>query len=161
MDPAFVLINSTVYCSPRLGEIEKAIYRAKELTQQLLTFSKGGAPVKKTIAIAEIIKDIINFSLSGSNVTAEFITQPDLLPANVDAGQISQVINNLMINACQAMPDGGKITVRCENFEIKNKNTVYGKIIGAGKYIKTTISDTGCGIALENLQKIFQPFSLE
>ncbi len=142
----------------RLSEIEKAIYRAKDLTQQLLTFSKGGTPVKKTTVISEIIKDIINFSLSGSNVTAELSTQADLLPANVDAGQISQVINNLMINSCQAMPDGGKIHVQCENFEIINKNSVYGKIIGTGKYIKITISDTGCGIPTEHLQKIFDPF---
>jgi PAS domain S-box-containing protein len=98
-----------------LVEVEKASLRVKDLTQQLLTFSKGGTPVKKTTSIADLIKDSANFALRGSNVKCDFFISPDLWPAEVDEGQISQVINNLIINAQQAMPNGGTIQVQCDN----------------------------------------------
>ena len=93
----------------RLADAEKACERATALTQQLLTFSRGGAPVKKTASIVQIITDSAGFMLRGSNVRCEFDLQKDLWAVDVDEGQMCQVINNLIINADQAMPDGGII----------------------------------------------------
>src|SRR5207244_4461923 len=103
----------------RLADAEKASLRAKGLTQQLLTFAKGGAPVKKSTSIAEFLREAAGFVLRGSNVRCEFNLSDDLLPVDIDEGQISQVIHNLVINAQQAMPDGGIILIRAENITIK------------------------------------------
>ncbi len=91
----------------RLEHAEKAALRAKDLTQQLLTFSRGGAPVKHLTSIAELLKETASFALSGSNVSCEFDIADHLYQGEVDEGQMSQVINNLIINADQSMPGGG------------------------------------------------------
>ncbi len=139
----------------RLQAAEKAIERAKDLTQQLLTFSRGGAPVKIVSSIEQIVIDSASFSLRGSNVKCEFSIDDGILPVEVDEGQMSRVINNLIINACHAMPDGGVI-----NIEIKN--VIIGKAdnlpINDGKYICLTVKDHGVGIPEENLNKIFDPY---
>jgi len=139
----------------KLSEAEKASLRARDLTQQLLTFSRGGAPVKKTSSIAEIIKDSTAFSLSGSNVTCTFVIPDDLWLAAVDEGQISQVINNLILNAEQAMPAGGLIEVACRNVEVGADDHVP---ICDGRYILVSISDQGEGITEEALPRIFDPY---
>ncbi len=90
--------------SRRLEEAEKAVARAQNLTQQLLTFSKGGAPIKKTASVSELVIDSCEFAARGSNVRCEFSVPPDIYPVEVDEGQISQVISNLVINAEHAMP---------------------------------------------------------
>jgi len=141
--------------SKLLKEAEKACLRARDLTQQLLTFSKGGAPVKKVTSLAEIIKDSTAFPLSGSNVECEFSISEDLWPAEVDVGQFSQVINNLIINADQAMPEGGIIKVCAENVQIEADDFL---ALHEGKYIKLTIEDRGHGIPEEYLPKIFDPY---
>ncbi len=105
--------DSEVYKS--LVRTEKASIRAKELTQQLLTFSKGGAPVKKLAAIGDLIRDTADFGTRGSAVRCEFSLPEDLWDAEIDEGQISQVINNLVINAVQAMPQGGAIRISGRN----------------------------------------------
>ena len=138
-----------------LTNVEKASMRAKDLTQQLLTFSKGGAPIKKTVAIPELIKDSIDFALRGSNVKCEFSTPDDVWPINADEGQISQVINNLIINAYQAMPQGGTIKVRAENVTVGAKHFLP---LQEGKYIKICVEDQGIGIPQEQLDKVFDPF---
>ncbi|OGP35732.1 MAG: hypothetical protein A2X87_07085 [Deltaproteobacteria bacterium GWC2_42_51] len=137
-----------------LTESEKACFRAKELAQQLITFSKGGAPIKKTISIAELIKDSTTFTLSGSKVKPEFSIPEDLWPVEVDEGQISQVINNIVLNADQAMPEGGIVEVRCENTIIEEDTVSLKK----GRYVNILVKDYGGGIAKENLQKIFDPY---
>jgi PAS domain S-box-containing protein len=139
----------------KLSEAEKASLRARDLTQQLLTFSRGGAPVKKTSSIAEIIKDSTAFSLSGSNVTCTFVIPDDLCLVAVDEGQISQVINNLILNAEQAMPAGGLIEVACRNVEVGADDHVP---IRDGRYILVSISDQGEGISEEALPRIFDPY---
>jgi len=139
----------------RLAEAEKACVWAKDLTQQLLTFSKGGAPIKKTVLIQELIKDSVNFTLSGSNVRCKFSIPDDLWQVEIDEGQISQVINNLVVNAEQAMPEGGIIEVKAENISLEEKRAVPLK---AGKYIRITIKDEGIGIPEEHLPKIFDPY---
>ncbi len=138
-----------------LTTIEKVSIKAKDLTQQLLTFSSGGAPIKETISISELIKDSVGFALRGSNVKCEFSFPDGLLAVEVDEGQISQVINNLIINADQAMPHGGTIKMRAENVTVGAKGALP---LQEGKYIKTCVADQGIGIAQEHLDKIFDPF---
>ena len=138
-----------------LIDAENACFRAKELTQQLITFAKGGSPIKETIPIKGLIKDLTIFTLSGSNVKAKFDIPDDIWPVEVDGGQISQVINNLVLNADQAMPEGGIIEVKCENVEINKEDILPLK---TGRYIRITIKDQGCGIAREHIDKIFDPY---
>ena len=139
----------------RLSEAEKATMRARDLTQQLLTFSKGGAPVKKTASIEELLRDTTVFTLSGSNVKCKFSIPEDIWSVEIDEGQISQVLNNLIINADQAMPEGGIINISAENVIIGTKDILP---LQEGRYIKLSIKDQGIGIPEEYLQKIFDPY---
>ena len=139
----------------RLTGVEKAVMRAQDLTRQLLTFAKGGAPVRQTALIREIIEDSCRFSLSGSNVKCAFFFAGDLKPVEVDVGQISQVINNLVINAVQAMPDGGTIEVKAENAVVGLPDELP---LAPGEYIRISVHDQGIGIPQENLSKIFDPY---
>ena len=139
----------------RLTDAEKACERAKDLTQQLLTFAKGGTPIKKTAAIAELIRDTAGFALRGSNVRSEVSIAEDLWAVDVDEGQISQVIHNLVINADQAMPQGGILKMRAENVRIDSKKAIP---LPEGKYVAIAIIDQGVGIPKEYVAKIFDPF---
>lgn len=139
----------------KLAKIEKASLQATELTQQLLTFSKGGAPVKKMTSVKELIRDSTVFALRGSNVRCHFYMTDELWSVDVDEGQISQVINNVIINADQAMPEGGIITVKAENVVIGADQKIPLK---PGSYIKITITDQGVGIPQQYLQKVFDPY---
>jgi PAS domain S-box-containing protein len=141
----------------RLGAAKKASLRAQELAQQLLTFAKGGAPIKKTASIGQLIQDTVTFSIRGSSIRADFETPEDLWPVEVDSGQISQVVNNLAINAEQAMPSGGTLTVKCENFFLPEENAALSPL-RVGKYVKITVHDEGIGIPDEYLKKIFDPY---
>lgn len=142
----------------RLKDIEKAVYRAKDLTQQLLTFAKGGAPITKTANIFELLRDTLNFTLAGSEVSYELEPVEDLWPAEVDEGQISQVINNIVLNAVQAMPNGGRLRVSCRNEHVLEFSEGLGQHLPAGPYLKLSIKDQGEGIPSEILSKIFDPF---
>jgi len=139
----------------RIEGAEKASLRAKDLTQQFLTFSKGGLPVKKVASISDLIMESVNFSIRGSKVKCEFFLQDNLWPLEIDTGQINQVINNLMINAAQAMPDGGVIKIKAQNVNLGSQDVLSLK---EGKYVKITVEDEGTGISKENLQKIFDPY---
>lgn len=138
-----------------LINVEKAALRARDLTQQLLTFARGGAPVKKLLALEEIVTETTRFALSGTNVRCEFEFPADLWPVEADAGQIHQVLNNLTINAAQAMPDGGVLQVSAENYIITEKDLLP---LSAGKYTRVCFSDTGCGVAPEIKALIFDPY---
>jgi len=138
-----------------LSEAEKACIRSKELTQQLLTFSKGGSPVKKIGSISSLLKESIDFVLRGSNVKSEYIEKEPPLAIEMDEGQINQVINNLVINAKQSMENGGLLTVKVENIKKKATDNLP---IADGNYVKISIKDRGVGISKENLQKIFDPY---
>ncbi|MBN1292687.1 MAG: PAS domain S-box protein [Candidatus Latescibacteria bacterium] len=138
-----------------LLEVEKASYRAKDLTNQLLTFSRGGAPVKETTYISYIIKESAGFSLRGSNVKSIISIEENLWPVEIDKGQISQVMNNLLINADQAMPEGGIINITAKNVTIQPGSNIP---LEAGNYIRITIEDKGTGIPEEHLLKIFDPY---
>jgi nitrogen-specific signal transduction histidine kinase/ActR/RegA family two-component response regulator len=139
----------------QLEGAEKASLRAQDLTRQLLTFSKGGDPVKKAVALGDLIREVTGFTTRGSRVKFFFSLPEDLWLANVDEGQISQVINNLLINAVEAMPGGGMITVRAENLTVSKGDAIP---VAAGKYIKIAIQDQGTGMPPGHLQKIFDPY---
>ncbi|MFC1504447.1 ATP-binding protein [Spirochaetota bacterium] len=138
-----------------LSRIETASLRASDLTQQLLTFSKGGVPVRHTASIGEFISESFSFALLGSQVKSRFKIGKNLWEADIDKGQMNQVINNLIINANQAMPDGGTITINAENVTIDSKSTVPLK---KGRYIKIRIADTGIGISESLMPNIFDPY---
>ncbi len=138
-----------------LNDAERALLRARDLTQRLLTFSKGGNPVKKPCSISGTVRDCCEFSLSGSKADFLFSAEPGLWPALVDDGQISQVINNLAINASQAMPAGGTVTVDCRNRNIDKDS---GLPLEQGKYVEISVKDTGDGIPEKNMSMIFDPF---
>jgi PAS domain S-box-containing protein len=139
----------------RLTSAEKASLRARDLTQQLLTFSKGGAPVKKATSLQELIRDSVSFALSGSNVTCEYSIPDDVWVVEVDEGQISQVIQNLIINAEQSMPEGGRIRVSCMNLTVSQED---GLPLKEGMYVGISIQDEGEGIPKKYLQRIFDPY---
>lgn len=133
---------------------EKASLRAKDLTQQLLTFSKGGEPVKETASLQEVVRDSADFVLHGKNVAVRYTFPADLWLADIDKGQISQVIQNIIINAEHAMPDGGVITVVCKNIE----GGAVPELPPTGKYVAIAITDTGSGISPDVIGKIFDPY---
>jgi len=139
----------------RLTEAERGAFRAKDLTQQLLTFSRGGAPILKTASIKELLLESAKFPLTGSKVKCDFFIAENLWHVEMDEGQINQVIHNIVLNAEQAMPEGGLIHVTAENIQIGPDNTL---LLKQGKFIKITIRDNGIGIAKEHLKKIFDPY---
>lgn len=139
----------------RLEEAEKASVRTKDLTQQLLTFAKGGTPIKQTASITELIRETTDFASHGANVKCEFALPEDLWPVDIDAGQISQVLNNLVINAVQAMPEGGLVRVAAENLTLGEES---GLPLHAGKYARIQVRDNGTGIRPDYLAKIFDPY---
>ena len=139
-----------------LLEAEKASFRAKDLTQQLLTFSKGGNPVKETTSLETIIKESASFVLHGNKVACEYTIPEHLWLADIDKGQISQVIQNMVINASHAMPEGGIIKILCENVSSFDKY-IFSADKG-GKYIKISIQDSGVGIPEKLLDRIFDPY---
>ncbi|MBL7960837.1 PAS domain S-box protein [bacterium] len=137
-----------------LNRSEKASYRAKELTQQLLTFSRGGTPIRKAAAVGELIRESADFMIRGSNVLCEYQIADDLWHAEIDQGQIGQVIHNLVINSIQAMPDGGFIRIFAENVHVDELSSTPR----SGNYVKIIFKDMGMGIPPEHLAKIFDPY---
>jgi len=140
-------------CVPLLADIEQAAVRARGLTQQLLTFAKGGAPVKQRASLREILTESSLFVARGSSVACAFEIDEHLAPVEVDTAQISQVFQNLVINAVQAMPTGGTVTVRAENVALDDP-----QILPPGTYVRITIADTGMGIPEAHLTRIFDPY---
>lgn len=139
----------------RLGAAENAASRAKDLTQQLLSFSKGGAPIKKVAPLAALLQQTAEFALRGSNVRLHLSVAENLWPAEFDPGQITQLITNLVINANQAMPHGGVIHIEAENVTLDERHTLP---LPGRHYIKLTIRDQGVGIPEKYLNKIFDPY---
>lgn len=150
---AIIKLNKGTDIRKYLTEMVEITHKASELTKQLLTFSRGGAPVKKAASIIELIQDTAQFALRGSKAGLKFAVPKDLWPVEVDEGQISQVIHNLVINAKQAMLRGGEIEIEAENYFIE-----FGARFNPGKYVRIAVRDQGIGIPKENLNKIFDPF---
>jgi PAS domain S-box-containing protein len=142
----------------RLNDAKNASLRARDLAQQLLTFARGGAPIKKTASIGKLIQDTVSFSLRGTHSRSEFSFGADLWPAEIDPGQISQVVANLVVNADQAMPNGGTLRVSCDNFTYRSDTTPVVADLLPGDYIRIAIRDEGVGIPENCLKRIFDPY---
>jgi len=129
--------------------------RARGLTQQLLTFSRGGEPVKEVGELFPFVKETAFFALSGSNVSCRFDVSPDLWPCDFDQNQIGQVIDNLIINAQQAMPSGGTIEVEARNIPCDEDRQ---GALGRGRYVRVSVKDAGIGMPTDMIERVFDPF---
>lgn len=139
----------------KLDKLVSAVLRGKELAHKLLTFSKGSITAKETVNINDIVKNITDFTLSGSDIKVNYIFDKNIWEIEVDKGQIEQVIQNIVLNAKEAINRGGIIEIRTENIEIGEES---GSSIAPGKYVRIDIKDNGSGIPKEYLDKIFDPF---
>ena len=137
-----------------LSKAGQAAQHAAHLSSQLLTFSKGGAPLKRVSVISQLLAQAAEFSLYGSNLRSDIDIAPDLWKADVDPGQIEQVVNALMINAREAMPHGGTVRLSARNVELNEASS----FLPEGRYVKVTISDRGSGVPDELATKIFDPY---
>ncbi len=138
-----------------LARAEKAAKRAAGLARQLLTFAKGGEPVKEYISLRQTVNETLSLVLSGTNVQAAIHLPDDLRTLYADEGQLSQAFHNIIYNAVQAMPSGGTLTVSARNICIISDNS-FG--LAAGNYVRISFEDEGCGIAAEHMERIFDPY---
>jgi PAS domain S-box-containing protein len=147
--------HSTEKMLERLDGVEKAANRARDLTQQLLTFAKGGSPIRKWSQLPDLVRDVCQFALHGSNIQSEYSLPTDAWPVELDEGQFRQALNQVVIKAMQSMPDGGSIEVKLENVELTEG---FLPPLKAGRYVKLSIRDHGPGIKPEHLPRIFEPY---
>ena len=152
---AQMFLDSSHKSSKPLAEAAKASQRAGELARQLLTFARGGEPVKKVTSVERIVNEAVSLMLRGSNVRADVYVSEALHAIEADEGQISQVFNNIILNAAQAMPGGGTLTVSADNETLGSENRL---ALPAGSYVRIVFSDQGCGITGNDLQRIFDPY---
>ena len=139
-----------------LEEAEKALHMSVNLTTQLLTFSKGGKPVKKMISLQPVIENSVKFALSGSNVDYRIMLDENLWTVEADEGQLGQVIQNIVLNADQAMPLGGTIRITAKNVQATKEELP--QLLRYGKYVEISVNDSGIGISTQHLKKIFDPY---
>lgn len=139
----------------KLCAAEQAILRARDLTQQLLTFSRGGEPVKRLIDVRQVLREASGFVLRGSNVKAVCLLPEDLWAVRADEGQLNQVVYNLLINADQAMPEGGQVTIAAGNHFVATGDSL---ALPEGNYVAVSVQDQGTGIKAEHLDLIFDPY---
>ncbi len=139
-----------------LEQAEKALHLSVKLTTQLLTFSKGGSPLKKATNLHPVMENAVKFALSGSSVDYLMMLDKGLWMVEADEGQIAQVVQNIVLNADQAMPLGGKILITAKNVEVTQKSLL--PLLPEGNYVEIAIQDNGDGIAPELLPKIFDPY---
>jgi len=139
----------------QVREAERATKRASEVTQQLLTFAKGGEPVRSAIELPEVVREAAGFARQGSNVRVEFDFARDLPPANADVGQISRVVHNLVLNAVQAMAEGGLIRLSLAAEQVETGDIPF---LAKGRFLHLTVADNGPGIPSDRLPKIFDPY---
>jgi PAS domain S-box-containing protein len=139
----------------RIEEARKACLRARELTMQFLAFSRGGAPVRQVQPIEKILQESVGLALTGSRIRCDYSIPEDIFAVEVDRGQISQVIQNLVFNADQAMPLGGVIKVKAKNVKVDEQDSLP---LSPGDYVNLSVADMGCGIPQKNLKKIFDPY---
>lgn len=148
-------LNKSEKAAKHIADAEVAAIKAKDLTQQLLTFARGGTPLRELIYLTDLIQETATFALSGSRTRCNIDIPDDMWMVNADAGQISQVFHNLLLNADQAMPQGGIVNITCRNITLDNDS---GMLLPAGHYVKIDVADEGIGIPVEMQDKIFDPF---
>jgi len=152
---AQAFLDSTHKAAKPLSEAEKSSLRAAELARQLLTFARGGEPIKQLISLQQLVSETVSLVLRGSNIKGN-VEIPDSVHAiEADKGQIKQVIHNIAINAAQAMPGGGTLTVSAQNETLESAAS---PSLPAGSYVKLSFTDQGCGIADPDLKRIFDPY---
>jgi PAS domain S-box-containing protein len=152
---AHIQMEKNGLSSEYLVNAEQALQQARDLVRQLSTFAKGGSPVKETTSLKELLEKIIQFTLSGARVSRTITIADDLDLVDIDTTQFGQVLNNLLLNAIQAMPEGGNLTLDARNREITEKDTL---TLSPGRYVQVSITDTGVGIPEEYQKQIFDPF---
>jgi PAS domain S-box-containing protein len=138
-----------------LSKAMETIDRGRDLTRQLLTFSKGGDPIRAAGPLFPFVRDTVQFALSGSNVSCSFDAPPGLWESSFDKNQIGQAIDNIVINAKQAMPDGGTVEITARNVALESGQH---PLLAAGNYVKLSIADHGIGMPKEIIPRIFDPF---
>ncbi len=138
-----------------IRQAEKASLRARDLTRQLLTFAKGGAPVKETSSLREVIRDSAAFVLHGGAVSCRFDIPDDLWLVDIDRGQIGQVIQNIVLNASHAMPGGGEVRISCRNLD---SITAVVPFAASGPHVEIRIADNGIGMTADVVERIFDPY---
>jgi PAS domain S-box-containing protein len=155
---ARVAVPMTGSAAVALAEAEKACVHARQLTWQLLAFSKGGVPAKKTVALPRLLEECAGVALRGSGVSCTFHVDPNLWAVHADPAQLTQVFSNMLINAQQAMPHGGVVTISAVNAIEPRKRCEYALPVEPGPYVSVSITDTGIGIPDENIGSIFDPY---
>jgi CheY-like chemotaxis protein len=138
-----------------LEEAERACLRARTLTHQLLTFSRGGDPIKRPMHLGPLVDATVRFAVSGSNVRCTVDVAPDMWAVDADEGQIEQVVHNIVLNAKQAMPRGGQVHVTCTNARLAPAPETPGTV---RQYVRISIKDQGVGIPPEHLERVFDPY---
>jgi len=138
-----------------LAQAETATLRARNLTQKLLSFGKGGAPIRTTFSLETLLRETAAFALSGSRTVCDIRVDAGLRPVYADAGQVRQALQNLIVNADQAMPGGGKLVIRAENVTLEDAPRLQLK---GGEFVRVSIQDHGCGIPERERSRIFDPF---
>jgi two-component system, cell cycle sensor histidine kinase and response regulator CckA len=144
-----------VEIADHLATIRHGVLAAQVLTQQLITFARGGTAMRQSVVLTSLLQDSVPLALSGSNVRSAITIAPDLWPTEIDTGQMGQVIRNLVLNAREAMPGGGVVTLRAENMLLPVGNS---QALLPGKYVQVVVGDQGHGIPAEALPKIFDPY---
>ncbi len=154
---AKIELRSDAHIFDYLRDAESASLQARDLVKKFTTFTTGGAPVRKRLEIKELIQNIVQVCLSGSNLECQMKIPEKPWGVFIDPKQIQQVLNNVLMNAAEAMPSGGKIAVSCQNHEIVDPESSWVPL-KKGKYVKLTITDQGSGISGEDLEKVFDPY---
>lgn len=150
----FIEMDSKLY--ERLDVVERSAERAKNLVLRLMTFAKGSMPVKKPLSVKKLLNEAISFILSGSNCTYSLECEDNIPDIYADETELTQVLHNILINAAQAMPQGGSITIKAHTYIHTAKQAPIS--LAQGKYIKISITDTGVGIPPDKLSKVFDPY---
>jgi PAS domain S-box-containing protein len=141
-----------------LDEAEQACLRARQLTWQLLTFSKGGIPSRKTVKLARVLTESVDIALRGTNLRYTLDIDPGLWTIDADETQLVQVLTNLLLNAQEAMPNGGTVAIQAENAVESESRSEHALRVEPGRYVRVSITDTGIGIPPQNLSRIFDPY---
>ncbi len=152
---ARMLAKDNPKAAEKIAEAETAALSARGLTRQLLTFAKGGAPVRKSTDMEKLLRETASFVLAGSKSRFNVEVEPNLPPAFVDEGLVRQAVQNLILNASQAMPGGGCVDIRAGEEDVDGNS---GLPLRPGRHVRVSISDSGVGIPPENMGKIFDPY---